>query len=67
LYPDDPQAEFNQQFFREAANSLSLLLPGAQRFEEFIKLIDVPAITAGKFAHVVADPRRQKALCYISA
>jgi len=67
LYPDDPQAGFNVEFFRESANSLGLLLPGFQRFTEFIELIDVPAVTAGKFAHVAADPRRQKAECYISA
>jgi hypothetical protein len=66
LYPDDPQSDFNHEFFRESANILSRLLPGAKRFEEFIKVIDVPAIADGKCAHVVADPRRQKALCFIS-
>jgi pyruvate, water dikinase len=66
LYPDDPQADFNQAFFQNSANQLSFLLPGAHRFEEFIKVIDVPAVAAGKLAQVVADPRRQKALCFLS-
>ncbi len=66
LYPDDPQADFNHEFFRKSANILNFFLPGAQRFEEFIKVIDVPAVTDGKCAHVVADPRKQKALCFIS-
>lgn len=66
LYPDEPQADFNQEFFRKSPNILSILLPDAKRFEEFIKVIDVPAVTDGKWAHVVADPRQQKALCFIS-
>ena len=60
------QADFNQEFFRKSPNILSILLPEAKRFEEFIKVIDVPAVTDGKWAHVVADPRQQKALCFIS-
>jgi hypothetical protein len=66
VYPDDPQSAFNHEFFQNASNILSLLLPDAKRFEEFIKVIDVPAVTDGKWAHVVADPRQQKALCFIS-
>jgi hypothetical protein len=66
LYPDEPQADFKQEFFRESPNILSILLPDAKRFEEFIKVIDVPAVTDGKWAHVIADPRQQKALCFIS-
>jgi pyruvate, water dikinase len=64
LYPDDPQAAFNQEFFRKSPNSLSVLLPEAKKFEEFIKVIDVPAVTGGKYAYVVADPRKQQALCF---
>jgi pyruvate, water dikinase len=66
VYPDDPQADFNQEFFQKSANILSLLLPAATRFEEFIKVIDVPAVAAGQYAQVVADPRQQKALCFLS-
>ncbi|MBM4295625.1 MAG: phosphoenolpyruvate synthase, partial [Deltaproteobacteria bacterium] len=66
VYPDDPQADFNQEFFRKSSNILSSLLPNAHRFEEFIKVIDVPAVTNGKWAQVVADPRQQRALCFIS-
>jgi pyruvate, water dikinase len=66
VYPDDPQADFNHEFFEDSANILSRLLPGAHRFEEFIKVIDVPAVADGKRAQVVADPRQQKALCFLS-
>ncbi|MBM4285011.1 MAG: phosphoenolpyruvate synthase [Deltaproteobacteria bacterium] len=65
LYPDDPRADFNREFFMESTNILSRLLSGAGRFEEFIKVIDVPAVAKGKWAHVVADPQREKALCFL--
>ncbi len=65
LYPDDPQADFNLEFFQNSPNILSRILPEAQRFEEFIKVIDVPAVTGGGFVQVVADPRQQQALCFI--
>ncbi|MFA5183325.1 MAG: PEP/pyruvate-binding domain-containing protein [Syntrophales bacterium] len=66
VYPDDPQAAFNQAFFRNAPNILSSFLPQAHGFAEFIKVIDVPAATAGKWANVVADPQKQKALCFLA-
>lgn len=67
LYPDDPEAAFNQEFFDNAANMLSHFLPAAESFEAFIKVIDVPSVAGGKYAQVVADPRTQQALCFISA
>ncbi|HQN20518.1 MAG TPA: phosphoenolpyruvate synthase, partial [Syntrophobacteraceae bacterium] len=67
LYPDDPDSGFNQEFFKKSSNVLNHLLPDAGRFVEFIKVIDVPSVADGKHAQVVADPRTQKALCFIGA
>lgn len=66
LYPDDPKAAFNQKFFSESPNMLSQLLPDARYFETFVKVIDVPSAADGKYVQVVADPRTQEALCFIS-
>ena len=66
LYPDDPKSAFNQEFFTQPSNILSCFLPDAKHFEAFIKVIDVAAVTDGKYAQVVADPRTQEALCFIS-
>lgn len=65
LYPDDPRSGFNQEFFRNSPNSLSILLPEAKKFTDFIKVIDVPAATGGKWASVVADARKQQVLGFI--
>ena len=55
-----------QEFFTQPSNILSCFLPDAKHFEAFIKVIEVPAVTDGKYAQVVADPRTQEALCFIS-
>ena len=67
LYPDDPKTDFNQEFFSGSPNILSRLLPDATRFDDLIQVIDVPSVADGKYAQVVADPRTQKALCFLSA
>jgi hypothetical protein len=66
VYPDDRQAEFNKEFFENASNMICRLLPDAEKFERFIKLIDVSAASRGQFAQVVADPHSQKAVCFLS-
>ncbi len=65
VYPDDTEAKFNREFFEDAENHLLDLLPDATKFEEFIKVIEVPAIASGKNATVAADPRSCRSLCYL--
>jgi len=65
LYPDDPAAGFNQHFFDLAPNALPQLLPDAVEFSDWVQVIDVPAATGGRRACVVADPERQRAVCYL--
>jgi len=66
LYPDDPAAEFNRDFFLTSPNKLGNFFGEFSRFEPFIKVIDVPSAAGGKTAQVVADPRNGKALCYLA-
>jgi hypothetical protein len=65
IYPDDPDAQFNADFFRGAANSLGELLADAASFNEWIQLIDLPAATGGLWAQVLARPEIQKAICFL--
>lgn len=65
VYPDKESAEFNHAFFAQAPNTLPEILPGAERFEEVLRVIDVPAATGGLYAQIVADPRTQKAVCFL--
>ncbi|MCU0573727.1 MAG: PEP/pyruvate-binding domain-containing protein [Syntrophobacteraceae bacterium] len=67
LYPDDPKSDFNFEFFESSPNSLGRFLRGADRFEEFVKVIDVPMSAGNRVAHVMADPRKACALCWLHA
>ncbi|MBU2578052.1 PEP/pyruvate-binding domain-containing protein [Patescibacteria group bacterium] len=65
LYPGDRATEFHFAFFDSAPNILAELLPEARKFEEFVKVIDVPAVTRGKYAKIVADSKNQNAVCFL--
>jgi pyruvate,water dikinase len=65
VFPNDPEAEFNREAFAGLPNVFKDLLPDAERFEEFIRVFDLPATTGGLYAHVVADPQSQRAVCFL--
>ena len=65
VYPGDQEAEFNSEVFESLPNVLTDLLPDAERFREIIRVFDLPATTGGLYAHVVADPQTQRAVCYL--
>jgi hypothetical protein len=65
VYPNDPEADFNHEFFENSPNILMDLLQDAVKFRNVLQIIDVPATTGGKYAKVLADPQRQKAICCI--
>jgi hypothetical protein len=65
IYPDDPQAEFNREFFDGSPNILLDLLPEASQYKDFLQVIDVFASTNGRYVQVVADPQAHRAVCYL--
>lgn len=65
VYPDDSAAQFQRQFFETAPNVLLELLPHAGEFEPVLRLIDIPKVTGGAYAHLVADPQRRQAACFL--
>ncbi|NYT19580.1 MAG: phosphoenolpyruvate synthase, partial [Methanosarcinales archaeon] len=65
LYPDEPESEFNEDFFANSRNSFSDVFPEYDSFKDIIKLIDVPAVTGGAHACISADPEKQDAICFL--
>jgi hypothetical protein len=65
VFPDRPSNRFNKQFFTESKNSLGDLIPALIDFDDYMRLIDVPLVCSGAFAHVVADPQTRKSIGYI--
>ncbi|MBN1380518.1 MAG: phosphoenolpyruvate synthase [Deltaproteobacteria bacterium] len=65
VYPADPDADFNVELFDNMPNTLCDILPEAEKFAPFIKVIDLIQATNGRSAKVVADPKTQKSICYL--
>jgi hypothetical protein len=62
LYPDSEGVRFNEEFLLGAPNILSQLLPNAARFEDFVRVIDVPASTDGQVLKVLMNAELDEAV-----
>jgi hypothetical protein len=58
-------ATFNHDFFERSANSLGNVVPDAEPFEGVVKLIDTMRICPDCSLVVMADPRTQRAVCFL--
>jgi len=65
VYPMDADAQFNTAFFEAASNVLDELVPEMVQFAEWVRVIDVPRTTGGRYAQVVANPENQSAVCFL--
>jgi pyruvate,water dikinase len=65
LYPDGPGTIFDRAFFDGAANVLGELLPADAEYAPFVKVIDVPAVTGGRYLELVMDGEEDEALAYL--
>jgi hypothetical protein len=66
IYPNDEGSGFNETFFESAPNALAELVPEMAAYADWVRVIDVPAVTGGKYAEVVANPETQTAVCFIA-
>jgi len=65
LYPHQDDTVFKTAFFLESPNVLKDLLPSDGKYAEYIRVIDVPATTDGRYLEVVMDSEKGKALGYL--
>ncbi len=65
LYPDRDETTLNWRFFRESANELPTLLPNCAPYAEYVRLIDVPAVTQGRMLEVIMDGESSQALGFL--
>lgn len=67
LFPYLPQNFLNETFFKTAPNCLEAVVPAAAPNAVEIKLVDVPAVSGGRYLQVVMDSFQEKAVGYLSA
>jgi hypothetical protein len=65
VYPGDKEASYNNGFFQDSLNVLKDLLPELTEFSSIVSLIDVPASSGGRHAQIMADPKSQRAICFL--
>ncbi len=65
LYPDDPGAVFNEDFFRLSHNQLRKLVPDCGRLDEVIRVVKVGREVQGASATVIMDGDEDRAVGYV--
>jgi hypothetical protein len=65
LYPHQDDCVFDTAFFQESPNVLKDLLPSDGKYAQYIRVIDLPAVTDGRYLEVVMDSEKGKALGYL--
>ena len=65
LYPNAPDTIFNRLLFDDTPNVLGTLLPADAQHAPFVKVIDVPAATGGRYLELVMDSEREEAMAYL--
>ena len=65
LYPDQGDTAFNWPFFRESPNALADLLPEFAPYADYVRVIDVPAVSGGRQLEVIMDDESSQALGYL--
>ncbi|MGD8553823.1 MAG: PEP/pyruvate-binding domain-containing protein [Anaerolineales bacterium] len=63
---EDPGAEFRQDYLEGAENVLARLLPEESDWSEVVRVIDIPATSAGAHLELVMDGDSGAAMAYIS-
>jgi hypothetical protein len=66
LYPDQPETLFNRAFFEAAPNQLAALLPQDGAYADYLKVIDVPQVSQGRYLRVVMNSEEHRALGYLT-
>ena len=66
LCPDDEGVVFNRAFLDNAPNVLPELLPVDSAFSDYVKVVDVPAASGGRFLEIVMNGEQEQALAYLT-
>lgn len=65
VYPSDRTTDFNDDFFLRTPNVLTELLPNAAAYTPIVRVIDVPRVTEGRQACVIASSARRNAVSFL--
>ncbi|NWG01512.1 MAG: PEP/pyruvate-binding domain-containing protein [Syntrophaceae bacterium] len=62
LFPDDPNAFFNEAFLLDSQNILGHVVPEFKDCKEVVRVIHIPSVHPNQFLHVYMDVLNQKGI-----
>ena len=65
LFPDQGETVFNWRFFLKSPNRLQSLLPDCGAYADYIRVIDVAAVSQGRLLEVIMDGENSQAMAYL--
>ena len=65
IYLDDPEVQFNRQFFYDSENQLAEFLPEMEGCSDTVRLIDVASFRGGFHLELVMDDEKGQAVAYL--
>lgn len=65
IFPGEPGNPFKTSFFSGALNALPALLPNDAAWDDYVKVIDVPATTGGRTMDLVMSGDDARAVAYL--
>jgi len=65
LYPDEEGTTLNRGFFEDSPNALAALLPADERYSDYVKVMDVRAVTRGRTLEVIMSSEEERAVGYL--
>lgn len=65
LWPDEEHGRFNWEYFQNSPCSLAELSPEDAHLGPYLRVIDIPAASSGRFLHLFMDGRHEKAVGFL--
>jgi len=66
LYPDEPSAVFQENFFRSRPNIVAQVLPEFEALAEVVRVIDVPQVTGGQVLRILMNAEADQAVGFLT-
>jgi hypothetical protein len=63
--PGEDGATLNYEYLTQSPNVLPQLLPADATYAEYVRVIDVPAVSEGRYLEIVMDGEQEKAVGYL--
>jgi hypothetical protein len=66
LYLSDADTVFKRSFFEGSPNLLAELLPDGADYARYIKVLDVPLMTGGRYLNLIMDSTQDEGVAYLA-